>query len=58
MALLWGDEDAVPPLEQARDLQTLLPQARLTILPELGHIPQIEDPDAFDAALLMAPGKL
>ena len=56
--MLWGDEDSITPLEQAHDLQTLLPQATLTILPELGHIPQIEDPDAFNAALLMALGKL
>jgi pimeloyl-ACP methyl ester carboxylesterase len=58
VALLWGDEDTVTPLEQAHDLQTLLPQATLTVLPGLGHIPQIEDPDAFHDALLKALGKL
>jgi pimeloyl-ACP methyl ester carboxylesterase len=39
-------------------LQKLLPQATLTLLPGLGHIPQIEDPDAFNTALLTARGKL
>jgi pimeloyl-ACP methyl ester carboxylesterase len=58
VALLWGNEDTVTPLEQARDLQTLLPQATLTVLPGLGHIPQIEDPGAFHDALLKALGKL
>jgi pimeloyl-ACP methyl ester carboxylesterase len=58
VALLWGDEDTVTPLEQAHDLQTLLPQASLTVLPGLGHIPQIEDPNAFHDALLKALGKL
>jgi pimeloyl-ACP methyl ester carboxylesterase len=58
VALLWGDEDTITPLEQARDLQTLLPQATLTLLPGLGHIPQIEDPAAFNDALLKALGTL
>jgi pimeloyl-ACP methyl ester carboxylesterase len=56
-AILWGDKDSVTPVAQARDLQTLLPQAELTLLPGLGHIPQIEDPDAFNDALLKALGK-
>ena len=56
--LLWGDQDSVTPLEQARDLQTLLPQATLTLLPGVGHIPQIEDPDMFNNALLKALRKL
>jgi pimeloyl-ACP methyl ester carboxylesterase len=58
VAMLWGDNDSVTPPGQARDLQTLLPQAALTLLPGLGHIPQIEDPDAFNDALLKALGKL
>jgi pimeloyl-ACP methyl ester carboxylesterase len=58
VALLWGEEDTVTPLEQARDLQTLLPQATLTVLPGLGHIPQIEDPITFNDALLKTLGKL
>ena len=58
IAILWGDKDTVTPVEQARDLQTLLPQATLTLLPGLGHILQIEDPDLFNDALLKALGKL
>ncbi|WP_159009699.1 alpha/beta hydrolase [Bradyrhizobium sp. S69] len=58
VAMLWGDQDEVTPLAQARDLLTLLPQASLTLLPALGHIPQIEDPDAFNGALLKAIEKL
>jgi pimeloyl-ACP methyl ester carboxylesterase len=58
VAILWGDMDSITPLAQAHDLQTLLPQPSLTVLPGLGHIPQIEDPDAFNAALLTALGKL
>jgi pimeloyl-ACP methyl ester carboxylesterase len=58
VALLWGDADTITPVAQARDLQTLVPQATLTLLPGLGHIPQIEDPDLFNDALLKALGKL
>lgn len=54
VAILWGALDTVTPLEQARDLNVLLPQAHLTLLPGLGHIPQIEDPQTFNDALLKA----
>ena len=57
-AILWGDKDSITPLDQAHDLQKLMPEAALTVLPGLGHIPQIEDPEAFNAALLTALGKL
>ena len=57
-AILWGDKDTITPVDQARDLQTLIPQASLTLLPGVGHIPQIEDPTAFNDALLKALGKL
>ena len=56
VVMIWGEKDTVTPIDQAHDLQTLLPQATLTELPGLGHIPQIEDPDAFNAALLQALG--
>ena len=59
VAILWGDKDTVTPVEQALDLRTLLPQrTSLTILPGLGHIPQIEDPGMFNDALLKTLGKL
>jgi pimeloyl-ACP methyl ester carboxylesterase len=58
VAIIWGDKDSVTPVEQARDLGTLLPQSTLTLLPGLGHIPQIEDPDMFNQALLKILGTL
>ena len=51
-AIIWGDADTVTPPDQARDLQELLPQATLSLLPGIGHIPQIEDPDGFNAVLI------
>jgi len=59
VAILWGDKDTVTPFEQALDLRTLLPPpTSLILLAGLGHIPQIEDPDAFNDALLKTLGKL
>jgi len=37
-----GRQDTVTPIDQATDLQTLLPQATLTLLPDSAH-PAIED---------------
>lgn len=59
VAILWGDKDTITPVEQARDLQTLLPpETELTLLPGLGHIPQIEDPAMFNEALLKTLARL
>ncbi|MGB3407180.1 MAG: alpha/beta hydrolase [Jannaschia sp.] len=52
VGILWGAEDTVTPLEQGERLAALIPRARLIVMPDIGHIPQIEDPAAFQAALL------
>jgi pimeloyl-ACP methyl ester carboxylesterase len=54
VAMIWGDHDDVTPLAQANDLRSLIPSASLKVLNDVGHIPQIEDPDAFNAALIDA----
>jgi pimeloyl-ACP methyl ester carboxylesterase len=50
--ILWGAKDAVTPLPQGQALAALIPGASLVVLPSAGHIPAIEAPAAFDAALL------
>jgi len=54
VVMIWGDRDDVTPLAQAHDLRTPIPSASLKLLKDVGHIPQIEDPDAFNTALLAA----
>jgi len=49
--LIWGDTDRIFPREHALAYQRLIPGAKLVIVPECGHVPQIEQPDAFVAAL-------
>jgi pimeloyl-ACP methyl ester carboxylesterase len=58
VAMIWGDRDDVTPLAQANDFRALVPSASLNVLKDTGHIPQIEDPEAFNAALIDAIGKV
>jgi pimeloyl-ACP methyl ester carboxylesterase len=50
--LIWGEDDTVTPLSDGTYLASLVPGAQLAVLPRVGHIPQIEDPPAFNRALL------
>jgi len=50
--VLWGAQDTVTPVDQGRDIVSLIPGAAWVELPRSGHIPAIEDPSAFDAALV------
>jgi pimeloyl-ACP methyl ester carboxylesterase len=58
VVMIWGDRDDVTPLAQANDLRSLVPSASLKVLDDVGHIPQIEDPDAFNIALIDAIRKV
>lgn len=49
--LVWGESDRLMPLDYARRLADGLPRARLTTIPRCGHVPQVECPQAFLAAL-------
>jgi len=51
VALIWGEADTVTPLDQGRHIAELTRARSLRVLPRVGHIPHIEDPDAFLAAL-------
>lgn len=53
LAFLWGDRDTATPLGQGQRLAELT-GAPLTVLRDVGHIPQIEVPDLFTAALIAA----
>jgi pimeloyl-ACP methyl ester carboxylesterase len=47
VALVWGREDAVTPLEQGERLRRLIPGSTLDAIDGVGHIPHIEDEPAF-----------
>jgi pimeloyl-ACP methyl ester carboxylesterase len=51
--LIWGAEDrSIPPSDGEAIKRRVLPQAELTLLPDSGHCPFDETPEAFCEALL------
>ncbi|MFN7975040.1 MAG: alpha/beta hydrolase [Acidobacteriota bacterium] len=50
--LLWGDSDGLAPIEAGESLNALISGSRLVELPCCGHLPHIEDPDAFYGELM------
>ena len=50
--LVWGERDTIIPLWQGQRLAEWLPSARLVVLPGIGHLPQVEKPQAFQSALV------
>jgi pimeloyl-ACP methyl ester carboxylesterase len=50
--LLWGEKDAMIPVANAQDYLANLPDARLVVLPTLGHVPQEEAPEVSLAPVL------
>lgn len=49
--LIVGAHDGVLP-EAMRELEARMPQAILEVIPDAGHLPNVDQPAAFDAALL------
>jgi pimeloyl-ACP methyl ester carboxylesterase len=49
--VVWGGCDYVLPAHQAQAAVNLLPNGRLSVLPDCGHLPHIEQPDRFAAVL-------
>lgn len=45
--LVWGDKDVVFPASQAEAALQRLPNARLILVPDAGHVPQLENPTCF-----------
>lgn len=56
--VLLGDGEQVAPLPAARALHRGLPGSRLKVIPNAGHLPFLEQPAAFNTALLEFLGGL
>lgn len=52
LVAIWGDRDTVTPLAQGEQVVALVPHGRLEVLAGVGHIPQIERPEAFNSLLV------
>ena len=51
MAVVCGAEDRVTPPEGNRAIAASRPQASFSLIPDAGHLPYIETPDAFNVLL-------
>src|SRR5262245_588835 len=49
--LIWGANDRLFPMDYALAWQRLIPGSTAVIIPDCGHIPQVEKPTAFVAEL-------
>jgi len=56
--VIWGREDKILPLKDGQHLAAQIPGARMVIIDDSGHIPSVEQPRAFLAALNAFSGRL
>ena len=49
--VIWGGCDYVVPAHHAQAAVNLLPEGRLSVFPDCGHLPHVEQPDRFAAVL-------
>jgi pimeloyl-ACP methyl ester carboxylesterase len=50
--LIWGARDRTVPFEEKEALMQVIPQATLVPVEDAGHLPQLEQPPAVNAALI------
>lgn len=50
-AVIVGEADSITPVSDARAMSSALPRAELTVIPDAGHLANLEAPGAFTAAL-------
>jgi pimeloyl-ACP methyl ester carboxylesterase len=58
VALIWGAEDTIVTPAEGEAIAGFLKTQDLTVIPAIGHMPQLEDPVAFNAALSAALARL
>lgn len=49
--IVWGENDPIIPVEHGREAHAALPDSRLEIFEDTGHVPMLERPGRFIAAL-------
>lgn len=50
-AVIVGEADAITPLANAKTMAEAIPGASLSVIPDAGHISNIEAPEAFEKAI-------
>jgi len=49
--LIWGEQDVRSPLSIARKFEQAIPDARLVVIPDCGHVSNLEQPERFNEAV-------
>jgi pimeloyl-ACP methyl ester carboxylesterase len=49
--VIVGEQDQATPVSDARLMADRIPNARLEIIADAGHLPNLEQPDAFNQAM-------
>ncbi len=49
--IVWSSDDQIAPLRTGQALASVIPGARLVVIPDAGHAPQINAPERFNAVL-------
>lgn len=49
--VLWGDDDRRSPMNVAEQLHGAIPSAELTVIPNAGHVSNMEQPEVFNASV-------
>lgn len=52
ITVVWGRRDMIHPVYQARRVRRVFPQARVVVLPGIGHVPMVDDHDLTGTLLL------
>ena len=50
--IIWGRQDRLVPPDHAHILESTLPRSRTILFDDCGHLPQLEQPRQFNAAIL------
>ena len=49
--LIWGELDARSPLSVARQFERAIPDTKLVVIPDAGHVSNLEQPEQFNQAV-------
>jgi 2-hydroxy-6-oxonona-2,4-dienedioate hydrolase len=49
--IVWGENDRITPPPMAERFRAMIPNSELVFLPQCGHAPMLEQPDAFNAVI-------
>lgn len=49
--IVWGEQDRILPCAYAHEWASLIPRSIVTLIPECGHVPQVETPEKLASIL-------